>query len=228
MSPPNGVFITGTDTHIGKTVVSAFLLSTLKQQGKRIGYFKPIQTGEESDTATVVHLAGLTQEEYLLPSYCFSEPMAPSRAAAQNQVEIETNRIVEDWLHSQQNERRSNRFWIIEGAGGILVPINRSQNIRDLIKAMELQALIVSSTRLGTINHTLLTVEAARFLGCSIAGIILNGDPDDGLTETLTHLTDLPILANIPRFLEINPTLIQRMSVSLFKPESIRSLFHSE
>ena len=205
-----GFFITGTDTDIGKTTVSALIVSALKQKCKNVCYFKPVQTGLVSDTETVVRLAQLSSREMKSPLYQFPEPLAPHRAAVLNKCKIEIDPIQKAIAES------SDTFWIVEGAGGLLVPINDHQTIREIAKALGFPLVIVVSTRLGTINHTLLTVESARAAGCSIAGLVLNGERDPGLAELLKDWTGLPILATIEPLASLDPAHIAKVAGRFF------------
>ena len=194
-----GIFVTGTDTGVGKTLVSSLLLASLDELGLQPGYFKPIQTGTDDDSLTVQNLIGLSADRILAPSYRFSLPAAPSRAADYEKSEIKTSQILSRW------KTAADGVWIIEGAGGLLVPISRNEKqflVVDLISLLEVPVLIVASTRLGTINHTLLTLEVARQRGLSLFGVILSGPKDPGLKETLEEFGKFRILAEIP---EISP-----------------------
>jgi dethiobiotin synthase len=220
-----GVFITGTDTNIGKTLSSALLASALKQEKKRVRYFKPIQTGPDSDTEVVVQLSGLDQNGFSQPIYLFPEPIAPSRAAFRNGVEIEIDRIQKELIYKDAVEKY---FWIVEGAGGLLVPINSRQTIRDLVLALDFPLIVVASTRIGTINHTLLTVESARRAGCRVVGIILNGRQDAGLEELISGHTGLPLLGRILPQPVIHQSLIHKLARETFSPASLLSIFSAE
>ncbi len=189
MIPRKGIFVSGTDTHIGKTVTSALLVSALKSNGIPAGYFKPIQTGPDSDTQTVTTLAALSRQEFVPPVYYFPQPLAPSQAAELNQSVIELENVRRSW---QELPRRT---WVVEGAGGLLVPLNAKQTIRDLVQLLELDLMVVASTRLGTINHTLLTLEAAQTKGIQVRGIVLVGEPNAMLVKTISNFhPEVPII----------------------------------
>lgn len=153
------IFITGTDTNIGKTLIASWLcLHT------GAGYFKPIQTGSvtETDTKFVARLTPVTihPEKYLFPT-----PVSPHLAAQLANATIELQHIT---LPSQQN-------LIVEGAGGVLVPLNHQYMMSDLIKQLQIPVLIIASSQLGTINHTCLTLAALRQHNIHVLGIIMNG-----------------------------------------------------
>ena len=149
-----GIFITGTDTDIGKTVVSALLVSAFQQAGISAGYFKPIQTGTDEDTPRLAGLLEMSLGQFPEPAYRFPEPIAPYRAAAIHGVEIDLQKVAAAWTALED------RTWIVEGAGGLLVPLNARQTTRDLIRELGLRTVLVASSRLGTINHILLSIEA--------------------------------------------------------------------
>lgn len=214
-----GIFVTGTGTKIGKTIVSSFLASSLRSFSIRTGYFKPIQMGTENDTMTVSNLTGISMSKLPHPTYSFPEMMAPSRAAAQRGIEIQLDKIVQDWIEFDH------RAWIVEGHGGLLVPLNRKKTNRDLNRMLELKTLVVSSTSLGTINHTLLTVETAKNSGLTVAGIVLVGDDDTGLDSLLTDLSGVPVIARVPHFPDLSPSLVQDLGVSLFPASTLSLLF---
>lgn len=192
-SQPQGLFITGTDTGIGKTFVSA-LLCRLFKKDKSIKYYKPIQTGSatDDDTRMVMVRAQLSLEQIIAPTYRFSLPASPDRAAEAEGAEIDTNAIIKTACDNKGH------FLIVEGAGGIEVPIRKNYRMSDLARELELPAVVVASTRLGTINHTLLTVKDLRFSGVPVLGVVLCGEEDKGLREVLER-ENVAVLAHIPR-----------------------------
>jgi malonyl-CoA O-methyltransferase len=217
-----GVFVTGTDTGVGKTVVSALLCSALRQAGRAAGYFKPVQTGPDDDTGTVARLAGLEGGALAAPAYRFRLPAAPSRAAAAEGIAIRIESIVTRWKELPAG------LWVVEGAGGLLVPLGERATIRDLIGAMGLPILLVASTRLGTINHTLLTLEAARHAGLAVAGVVLVGEPDPGLDETILRFDAAPILAEVPPIAPLDPGTVERRAGTVFPPAGFATIFGPE
>lgn len=221
-----GIFITGTDTNIGKTLTSALLASALKQlkiksPNQDFGYFKPIQTGTDLDTETVRTLAHLNDHEVQNPVYAFPEPISPNQAADLNGSQIHLDSIGDTW------NDLDHRSWIIEGAGGLLVPLNSRETIRDLIAFLKLPCLIVASTRLGTLNHTLLTLEAARAKNIFVKGLVLVGEKKPELEETLAHFTRVKVLARIPTFETVNPVTIQKYALELFPEATLNQIFNS-
>ncbi len=203
-----GVFVTGTDTGVGKTLSSALLFSALRANGIPAGYFKAVQTGDDDDTRTIERLTGASGLPR--PAYSFSLPAAPSRAARAEGRRVELATIRERFLALPE------KFWIVEGAGGLLVPLNEREVIRDLVRELELPLVIVASTRLGTINHTLLTLESARRAGLEVLGLVLTGKSDPGLEETLAERDPARVLARIPELAQVTPGQVQALGPELF------------
>jgi dethiobiotin synthase len=214
-----GLFVSGTDTGIGKTLVSSLLVSSLRSFGIRTGYFKPVQTGTDLDTPRVADLSGLPLSHFPEPSYYFAEPAAPYRAALHEGTEIQIDHILQSW------NKLDDRAWVIEGAGGLLVPLNAKQTMRDLIHALGCRVVFVASTRLGTLNHTLLTLESAQSAGLPIAGLILNGSEDPELESILAKLTDVPVIAKVPTFSATDPHVIQEKAPLCFSASILRLLY---
>jgi len=165
---PSRFFITGTDTGIGKTTVSALLCAALDAI-----YWKPIQTGsrEGTDRSTVMRIAGLPRNRALLETYCFTPPVSPHLAARRAGVRIELRKIKLPSLPPEEN-------LIVEGAGGALVPINGTQLMTDLMRHLSLPVLLVARTSLGTINHTLLSIAALRAARLDLRGVVMVGRPN--------------------------------------------------
>jgi dethiobiotin synthase len=150
-----GFFITGTDTGVGKTALSALLVAALDAF-----YWKPIQTGsiEGTDRETVRRLAEVSDERLLPEAYCFEPPVSPHLAAREAGVRIRLDTLA--WPPAESRDGAST--WIVEGAGGVLVPVNESETMIDLMRRIDLPVLVAARSTLGTINHTLLTLAALR------------------------------------------------------------------
>lgn len=191
-----GIFVTGTDTNVGKTIVSAALVCALREK-KTICYWKPIQTGIETDddTATVRRLANCSREEIFDEGFRLEKPLSPHLSARLANIEITVEKIL-NFLPRDEEKH----FWIVEGAGGALVPLNEKELMIDLIAALRLPALIAARSGLGTINHTLLTVEILRARGLEISGVVMNGEPNRENRNAIEHFGDVKILAEIPKF----------------------------
>jgi len=171
---PRGLFVTGTDTGVGKTVVSCALVRDLLRRGVDVGAMKPIETGVGDDgpldaLALQAAAGGVDSLDDVCPQR-FSLPAAPSVAA------IAEGRRVELWAIRRAYERLSARHEcvIAEGAGGLLVPATEEHSMADLARELGLPLLIVARAALGTINHTLLTLEAAVARGLSVAGVVIS------------------------------------------------------
>ena len=191
-----GVFVTGTDTDVGKTIVSAALMIALRN-ALEVKYWKPIQTGIEAadDTRTVRDLAACSKEEIFRPGYRFERPVSPHLAARHAATRIEAKKTL-----SLIARYRNERFWIVEGAGGALVPLNDEILMCDLMLRLGLPVLIVARPTLGTINHTLLTIEALSRRYLNVLGVVINGGEDKDNREAIEHFGKVKVIAQIPRF----------------------------
>ncbi len=196
-----GIFVTGTDTGVGKTFVGAALATFLKERGIDVGVMKPAETGVvdpeaprySADAARLVAAAGVDDPPDLVVPYRLREPLAPAVAA-----ELEGRAISAEVVLSAYAElRRRHQFLIVEGAGGIAVPFNEDLDMAGLARALDLPLLTVSPAGLGAINQSVLTAEYAR--GLKILGILLNlrrQVPDIAERTNpriIAQLTDLPI-----------------------------------
>lgn len=192
----NGIFVTGTDTEVGKTIVSAALLIGLRA-GKKICYWKPIQTGIEADddTKTVRELANAADAEIFDRGFRLEKPLSPHLSARLATVEITVEKVL-NFLPGD----KENRFWIIEGAGGALVPLNEKELMIDLMRALNLPVVVAARSGLGTINHTLLTVETLRRRDLKISGVVLNGEPNRENRRAIEHFGRVKVLAEMPKF----------------------------
>lgn len=191
-----GVFVTGTDTGVGKTVVSAALLHRFGQRPST-RYWKPIQTGIEhdDDTAEVLRLSGAPAERALRAGVRLPRPLSPHLSASLAGAAISLPPLMELAWAQPDSDR-----WIVEGAGGVLVPLNDHESMVDLMSVFGLPAVIAARSGLGTINHTLLTIEALRTRAVPIAGVVMVGvpNPDNRVAiETRGHVSvigELPLL----------------------------------
>lgn len=205
----HGFFITGTDTGVGKTAVTSGLTANLKQRGLNVGVMKPLQTGSEEteqgwvsvDAFFAMQVAGITDPMDIVSPYRLEPPLAPRIAAEITGVTIEMDKI------SQAYRKLCARhdFMLVEGAGGIMVPITGRYLMADLAILLDLPVLVVARPGLGTVNHTLLTVEYAKTRGLQVAGIIINGfeQSEAGLAEKtnpglIAELTGVPVVGIIP------------------------------
>jgi dethiobiotin synthase len=189
-----GLFVTGTDTGVGKTVAAAALLHRFREQFA-LRYWKPIQTGieQDDDTAEVGRLTGCGGHELFRSGVRLERPVSPHLAARLSGRPIDLDALVA----LVRGERDSSR-WIVEGAGGVLVPVSDTANMADLMTRLGLPVVVVARTALGTINHTLLTLEALRQRAIHAAGVIMIGVPNQDNREAIERYGDVPVLGEMP------------------------------
>ncbi len=181
-------FITGTDTGIGKTATSALLCAALDAI-----YWKPIQTGsrEGTDRATVMRLAGLVPGRTIPEAYCFGPPISPHLAArlAGKRIELRTIRMP---------KLPVGESLIVEGAGGVFVPINKKDLMTALMQTLKLPVILVARSSLGTINHTLLSLAALRGAALGVRGVIMVGTPNIENRKAIEHYGNIEVVGLIP------------------------------
>jgi len=203
----HGYFITGTDTGVGKTIITAALALCLKQRGFRVAAMKPIETGctkENPFGSDAERLRTAMETELpleLVSPYRFPLPLAPLAAARAAGVTIEMDRIAttcQDLAHDYD-------FILVEGIGGLMVPLSEKMDVRDLIASLGLPTLIVGRAALGGVNHALLTIEALRQRAISIIGIVLNqlaSEPNHEQTRSTVDLirerSGVPVFGPLP------------------------------
>ncbi len=193
----NTYFITGIGTGIGKTIISSILTEKLKAD-----YWKPIQSGdlEISDSLFVKHL--VSPNTIIHPeSYRLSEPLSPHLSARLDGIEIS--------LESIKKPETDNNL-IIEGAGGLMVPLNDKELILDLIKNLGVKVIIVSQNYLGSINHTLLTIEMLKIHQIEIAGLIFNGVKNEESEQYIENYSKVKVLGRIPKMSILNNETINK------------------
>jgi dethiobiotin synthetase len=190
-------FISGIDTNIGKTIVSSILTEALQAD-----YWKPIQAGdlENSDTDKVRSLVSNQKSRFHSNSYALKTAASPHYAAKMDEIRIDLKEIT---LPKTENHL------IIEGAGGLLVPLNANELIIDLIQLLDVELILVVKSYLGSINHTLLSVEAAKRRLIPIKGIIFNGESNAASEEYILNFTQLPFLGRVRTLPELNRAAIQ-------------------
>jgi dethiobiotin synthase len=200
-----GVFVTGTDTGIGKTVVSALLMHRFRQLA-RVRYWKPVQTGieQDDDSAAVRRLAGLGSDAVLDRGVRLRRPVSPHLAARLSGVTI----ALDDLVSAVASESASDR-WVVEGAGGVLVPLNDRELIVDLMSRLGMPAVVVARSGLGTINHTLLTVEALRRRSIVVAGVVMVGDRNRENRDAIEKYSGVPVLTELPMLSPLTPRTLQ-------------------
>ena len=199
------IFVTGIGTDIGKTVVSAIIVEALKAD-----YWKPVQAGTYystdsenlkkwiSNTITVIHPE----------SYCLKAHMSPHAAAENESVQIDFDKIILP---------QTNNTLVIEGAGGVMVPLNDKYFIMDLIKKFDAETIIVIQNYLGSINHSLLTFDVLKNKGIKIIGLVFNGPPHALSEKIILSYTGVPCLASISPEQEINKKIILKYTKNFEK-----------
>ncbi len=206
-----GFFVTGTDTDVGKTVVAAWLLARLDAW-----YWKPVQAGRvpETDAETVRRLAEVGADRILPEAYVLDEPIAPHEAARRAGITIDMAKLVPP---------RTDRLLVVEGAGGLLVPLTDEAYVIDLAMELHLPVILVARATLGTINHTLLSLEALRRRGLPIAGIVVNGPETPHNRAAIERYGRVRVIAEIPRLETINRAALGQIEPELDLAELARA-----
>ncbi len=209
----NGFFVTGTDTGVGKTVLSALLVAALDAI-----YWKPVQTGAaEGADRDAVRLWAAPPEENLPPErYCFDLPVSPHLAAREAGIRMTLDAF-------QFPAAPADRPWIIEGAGGAMVPVNERDLMLDLMSRLQLPIVIAARTTLGTINHTLLTLTALRDAHLSIRGVVLIGAENVENRRAIEHYGHMRVIGHIPILDRIHRAAL----LEVFEKHFDRSAFES-
>ena len=217
LSKVKGVFVTGTDTGVGKTWIAAGLTAVLRRWGLSAAYFKPVQSGCPEENGRLIptdarfarDLAGLAEPLELLAPITLRLPLAPGVAAAREGATVDLDRIARAWaeLGSRYN------LLVVEGAGGLYVPVRDADFlVLDMARWLRLPVIVVARAGLGTINHTALTVKAAQHAGVPVAGVVINRYPEkpslaeETNPEVIAALTGTPILGKVPEFEDIFST----------------------
>ena len=184
--------------------VDAAVAAALVFRYRRIGniiYWKPVQTGidEDDDTATVRRLASCSGEECFDRGVRLPRPVSPHLAAKLSGTTITVSDV------TAMADARADKSWIVEGAGGALVPLNDEETIADLMARLGMPAVVAARTTLGTINHTLLTLEARRHRGIPVAGVVFVGQPNTANREAIERFGRVPTLGEMPFFNPLTP-----------------------
>lgn len=179
------VFVTGTDTGIGKTVTSAWLCAHWQSD-----YWKPVQSGldEQTDSQWVAALSGATAHP---ETHRLKAPLSPHQSAERDGIKIQ--------LTDFALPAHAGRL-VVEGAGGVLVPLNWRHTMVDLMQHLGLCALLVARSGLGTINHTCLSLQALKAAQVPVLGVVMVGDPNPANREAIEHFGEVPVLAELPQF----------------------------
>ncbi|WP_199622403.1 dethiobiotin synthase [Paenibacillus alkalitolerans] len=200
----NGLFVTGTDTEVGKTVVASVLAAAIARKletetAGTVALWKPVQTGVEpgaadADSTRLVNGSGLPIAESETASHTFPDPVAPWMAAQRSGGRIVFNSLVDEG----RSRMNACDFLMVEGAGGLAVPLTDRHLMSDLAAELKLPLLIVARPGLGTVNHTLLTAAYARSAGMDIAGVILNGYRDGQAAAMEENAMMIERFGNVP------------------------------
>ena len=197
------LIVTGTDTGIGKTMISAMLTLALGAT-----YFKPVQSGteDETDRDAVKRMTGLGDDRILANAVTLSEPLSPHRSAELDGVEIDLNALTPPPIDPL----------IVEGAGGLMVPLNRETLFIDVFGRWNLPVVLCARTGLGTINHTLLSLEALRTRNIDILGVAFVGDDNPDNIRTIAEMGDVKVLGRMPMLDRINAETLSQVFAENF------------
>jgi dethiobiotin synthetase len=198
----NGFFVTGTDTDVGKTLVAAWLLTQLDAS-----YWKPVQAGimPETDSSVVRRLAEIEPDRILPEAYVLPEAIAPHEAARRAGIAIDMAKFVPPV---------SDRPLVVEGAGGLMVPLTDTAYVIDLAAELHLPLILVARSTLGTINHTLLSLEAILRRGLHLAGVVINGPETPHNRAAIERYGQVEVIAEIP-WLDV----VNRSTLLTIEPE---------
>jgi dethiobiotin synthetase len=206
--PFRPIIVTGTDTGIGKTVFAAALAGALGAH-----YWKPVQAGiedEGTDAQRVAHLSGLPRERVLDEAYCLQTPCSPHLAAEIDGLAIDPARLSLPALEGHL---------VVEGAGGVLVPLSRSRTYADQFASWRAPVVLVARTMLGTINHSLLSIEALRARSVPILGIAFVGDPVEDSEATICAMAGVKRLGRLPPVDPLEPEALRAAFAANFRLE---------
>jgi len=199
MTPsPLRIVVCGTDTDVGKTIVSAWLV-----QGLNATYWKPVQSGldEGGDRDRICELLNLPPERWLREAYAFRRPVSPHWAAECDGMELDPANL---------GLPPCNGPLVVETAGGLMVPLNRSWLQIDQLQRWQLPVVLVARSGLGTLNHTLLSLEALRQRSIPVLGLILNGPPHADNPGTLEQFGGIPVLAQLPPLATLDASSLEQ------------------
>lgn len=229
-----GLFITGTDTGVGKTLVTAALALFLRRRDLNLGVMKPVETGVDDpeclgpDAELLRWAAECEDEPALISPYRLQTPLAPALAAEREGVRIDPAKLIA----AADTLMESHAFTLVEGAGGLMVPVSGGFLIADLARQLALPLLIVCRPGLGTINHTLLTVHAARTLDLPVAGFIVNGMPEKPdaaemeAPHALASLASADILGVLPQVVGDDKEKVEALATALGQMPTLPWLLH--
>lgn len=195
-----GLFVVGTDTGVGKTTISVALVATLREAGLRVAVMKPCETGGGDDAARLTAATGRELDPDLVNPYRFALPAAPEVAARREGARVDLAHLARCYRALAKEAD----VILVEGAGGLLVPLTRRATTVDLIARLDLPVLLVARMGLGTINHSLLTAEVAQKRGLRVLGLAFSrgqrrpGPEEDETVQTIVHHGGLPSFGVLP------------------------------
>ncbi|OYD06909.1 dethiobiotin synthase [Paludifilum halophilum] len=217
MKRRRGLFVTATDTEVGKTVVTAGLAALFQSCGQRVQVVKPVQSGHsaedpEGDAMRLKQWARLAEPVNRIVFRAFQQPVSPWMAARMEGETFDAKKLAEEI-----GEIPEDRIVLVEGAGGLMTPLGEGFTIADFARLIGFPLLIVARPNLGTVNHTVLTAMAARRYGLELAGVVLNGYRPDEEDPSLQHNPELirsfggvDILGRLPWIREISADTLQK------------------
>jgi dethiobiotin synthetase len=222
-----GFFFTGTDTGVGKTLIAGAIAKALTDAGKRVGVMKPLESGcrradgqlVAEDALFLKKMSGTADDLALICPYALARPLAPGIAAEKEQVAISLETIATAFARIAARHD----LVLVEGAGGLMVPVTQEHLTIDLIRLLGLPLIIVARTALGTINHTLLTVKQAQQEGLAVRGVILNKtspEPDEseetnpGVIERFSNVRLLGVVPYIDNEARQDPAFLSSLARS--------------
>jgi len=213
-----GIFVTGTDTEIGKTFVTAGIAGALEARGVDVGVAKPMMSGAkredpDSDAALLKQLSGDQNGLEVINPFQFDEAVSPYIAAKRQGVRI----TLEELVRSFEAVRESHDFYLMEGAGGLMAPMGEGYHNGHIAREINFPLIIIARPGLGTVNHTLLTIDKARSMGLAISGVIINGVragersiPERTNPQLIEEFSGVPVLGEVPWLAENNPQKLIR------------------
>lgn len=204
-------FITGIGTDVGKTVAAAIVVEAFGAN-----YWKPVQAGFSAgtDAATVKSLITNKQSKFFSESYKLKLPASPHIAAREENIKIDLEKIYADFKKIDE-QSSSNDILIIEGAGGLLVPLNENEFVIDLIKKIDAKTILVSRNYLGSINHSLLSASVCKINNINVAGWIFNGDDYLNYEDEIKDWSGFPKIGSLPILNLINKEFVKQQALKL-------------
>ncbi|GAA4840922.1 dethiobiotin synthase [Algivirga pacifica] len=194
------IFVTAIHTDSGKTLCSAILTEALQAD-----YWKPVQSGYPRDTESVKELVSNTTSTFYPEQYLLTEPMSPHASARIDGVTIDLDQIT---LPDANN-------LVVEGAGGLMVPLNDEEYIVDLIEKLQIPVILISNLYLGSINHSLLSINELKRRNIPVAGIIFNGDSNPESERIIEAHSGYPVLLRVPTLKEVTPETVKQYAAIL-------------